>query len=545
MRVRQKALLLFFLISIAANAVAQDPEAFNAIYKKTYLETAQKDMNTALFVADSLYRASVQPLFRVKSLMLSATLYQQKEHLDQSIGYAEKARELVEETGDYNWQARVYGFLATQYRLMQLYSKSKRCSEKVLELVAKIEDPENANSTRGLMQQELAYYYIAVKNYQKAILYVNEAQSSFDKTRQDKDFFTMNNEQLLGLASYQLKNYDAALVHYRKALNRGTGNPENFITGLVYKGMADVYLEKSDTKEAKKYLDRAEKIAEASQYLQLKNEVYASMQNYYARVKDEEQLALARQKKDSVAGQIIDKSAAFLNDVYIKLEEKGQKAEARSRIKTMVILVVLGLLLLGILLFLLYRRKQKRQLERFENLRKQLSEKHRPVVQSFAHTPPVVTTAKKSSLPEAGASETIGMEEKQPNGQEKERALMSLETEQKLLTGLKSFETSERYLDNSLSLSSLAARLGTNTKYLSYMIKTYKKSDFNNYVNELRVNYIIEKLKENPEWRQYKISALAAAAGFSSHSKFATIFKASTRVSPSVFIQYLDKQADM
>uniref|UniRef100_UPI003AFB1A7D helix-turn-helix domain-containing protein n=1 Tax=Elizabethkingia meningoseptica TaxID=238 RepID=UPI003AFB1A7D len=69
----------------------------------------------------------------------------------------------------------------------------------------------------------------------------------------------------------------------------------------------------------------------------------------------------------------------------------------------------------------------------------------------------------------------------------------------------------------------VASYLNTNTKYLSYMIKKYKKKDFSGYVNELRINCIIGKLNTDPVYRQYKISVLAEEAGFSSHSKFATV----------------------
>lgn len=119
---------------------------------------------------------------------------------------------------------------------------------------------------------------------------------------------------------------------------------------------------------------------------------------------------------------------------------------------------------------------------------------------------------------------------------------MPPETENTLLEALYKFEKSQLYKDKNASLSYVASYMETNTKYLSYIIKKHRQKDFTNYINQLRVDYIIEKLTTDPVYRQYKINVLADEAGFSSHSKFATIFKNITDVSPSHFINYINQK---
>ena len=101
----------------------QDYEAYSKVYRKILHEIAQKDFDKALIAADSLHKTTVLPAYKVRSLLLIATLYQQKNNIEKAISYAEKAEDTVEYTDDYAWQARVYGFLASQYRLIKLYSK--------------------------------------------------------------------------------------------------------------------------------------------------------------------------------------------------------------------------------------------------------------------------------------------------------------------------------------------------------------------------------------------------------------------------------------
>jgi len=112
-------------------------------------------------------------------------------------------------------------------------------------------------------------------------------------------------------------------------------------------------------------------------------------------------------------------------------------------------------------------------------------------------------------------------------------------TENLILSNLETFEKSKDVRDPSLSLSVLAKRMNTNSKYLSEVINKHKGKNFNNYLNELRVNYIVDKLTQNPEYLQYKTSYLAEEAGFASRTTFTTIFKNVTGKSPSKFIDEL------
>lgn len=113
------------------------------------------------------------------------------------------------------------------------------------------------------------------------------------------------------------------------------------------------------------------------------------------------------------------------------------------------------------------------------------------------------------------------------------------ETTDALLVKLEKFERSKNAIKKEVSLTWLANHLNTNTRYLSEVIKKHKGKSFNNYINGLRINYIVELLYEEPKHREYKISYLAELCGFSSREVFTTIFKKETGISPSYFIDNL------
>ncbi|MDR6485684.1 YesN/AraC family two-component response regulator [Chryseobacterium vietnamense] len=110
-----------------------------------------------------------------------------------------------------------------------------------------------------------------------------------------------------------------------------------------------------------------------------------------------------------------------------------------------------------------------------------------------------------------------------------------------LLSKLSRFEKSEKFLKKDLTLTTLSNSLNTNPRYLSEIIKQHKGKNFNNYLNGLRIQYITNKLTDTPVFREYKISYLAEACGFSSREVFSVVFKKEMGVTPSHFISKLKK----
>jgi AraC-like DNA-binding protein len=114
-------------------------------------------------------------------------------------------------------------------------------------------------------------------------------------------------------------------------------------------------------------------------------------------------------------------------------------------------------------------------------------------------------------------------------------------TEKEILLKLKKFENSKKFLKKDMSLSMLSSQLDINSKYISETINKHYQCNFNTYINQLRINFIIEKLKTDAAFVNYKISYLAEYSGFSSHSSFSIIFKNITGLMPNTFIELLKK----
>ncbi|QTD36723.1 AraC family transcriptional regulator [Polaribacter batillariae] len=86
-----------------------------------------------------------------------------------------------------------------------------------------------------------------------------------------------------------------------------------------------------------------------------------------------------------------------------------------------------------------------------------------------------------------------------------------------------------------------AKDLNSNTNYLSKIINHYKGLSFSNYLNTLRINFIISELKVNSLYRKFTIKAIAEEAGFNNPESFSKAFYKITNVKPSFFMKQLEE----
>ena len=97
-------------------------------------------------------------------------------------------------------------------------------------------------------------------------------------------------------------------------------------------------------------------------------------------------------------------------------------------------------------------------------------------------------------------------------------------------------EEHESYLDNQLTLTSLAETVGISTHHLSEVLNQHEGTNFYQFVNKYRIDFVCEQLKSDTE---IKILDLAMSAGFSSKSTFNAVFKQFVKLTPSQYRQQL------
>jgi AraC-like DNA-binding protein len=108
-----------------------------------------------------------------------------------------------------------------------------------------------------------------------------------------------------------------------------------------------------------------------------------------------------------------------------------------------------------------------------------------------------------------------------------------------ILEQLEIFEKEQQFLDYKITQKLLSEKLGTNPTYLSKIINVYKEKNFSNYLNDLRLEYIVELLKTEHKYLNRDIKELANIAGFTNAEAFSDNFQRKFEIKPSYFIKMM------
>lgn len=108
-------------------------------------------------------------------------------------------------------------------------------------------------------------------------------------------------------------------------------------------------------------------------------------------------------------------------------------------------------------------------------------------------------------------------------------------TELTILAELKKFEDNLMFTRKGITLGNLATEFQTNVKYF----KEHRADNFKSYINNLRINYIVNKVKNDPSFKRYKLSYLAELSGFPTASSFTKTFKDIIGTTPSLYFSQI------
>src|SRR5690606_6586831 len=165
-------------------------------------------------------------------------------------------------------------------------------------------------------------------------------------------------------------------------------------------------------------------------------------------------------------------------DIPLLLAEKGtiiNKLENEKFSNLKIIYILIGITFIFLVFIVLYYNKQQKYKKRLKILLEQNNDDER--------------------------EETLYTNEKN----ELEIDVFTINT---ILTKLEKFENNQEYLQSNLSLASLSKQFGTNSAYLSKIINAYKNKNFANYLNDLRVDYAIKKIKTDTKLQSFTIKAI-------------------------------------
>lgn len=547
-----RTLVFWLALLIPLSGMAQQKENkivnFDSAFNYIAVTLASQDIHEAISQSEHLLSSSVDSFQKMKSLMLKATLNMRIGEHPLAIQYAFRAEKIAEEIKNDEWKIRISGFLSTSFRELGLLTEGEK-------YLAKAEKANTGAHRSPLVQmfihQEKAYYQIYAQNYTGALNEIRQAITILNNAPQKsgQEFFLATSLQIQGYCELELGHLDQAEDYLLQALKL-MEHQESTLTGFIYQNLGELALKRGNIKPAIQKLDTALNYARSSDNFNLKSETYLNLRDCYMQLGNKEK-ALEYQLEYS---RLVETKNAITTRVSNSMIEQFDSERAANKKWYLFLYIICGCLLLAVIVSFFYSRQLRKKerakylayMERF-NLKYNdlLQEPPAGLISGAIHLKDEQSDGAMPELsneaePEEYESDGVSAEKDAPVADhEKQGSIISKETEERVLKELRKFETKNIYLKSDITLAYMAARLKTNTKYLSAILKAHRGKDFSTYINELRIEYIINKLHSDTIYRDYKIAYLAEEAGFSGHSKFATTFKAVTGISPSAFISNL------
>lgn len=519
-------LFLPFASKAQQNLSNKQDSLFYVSYYRAATELASENMSEALVVADSLLNNSLNSLQRIKSMMLLASLHQRQGSIEKALEYAFKAEALCKSEGNNNWTMRISGFISTTLRDVGL----DKFARNYLKQTETLNQKHPSANIQLLIYQEKAHYFILDSNYNSALDLLNKSIEEINKLpiEQRTPVYLATSYYMIGDCYLYLKHYDRAEQNYKIALN-SLDSEESELKGFLFSGMGQVKMHFQDYDSAFFFFEIAQTYAENSGNFNLRSKVYKGLSEYYY-IKQNSSKSLEYSNKLLL---LTNQNSDYLSSISNRLIDKFGMDSIKNELQIKYAILAISCLVIVILALLFYdRRKRKKIKERYKET----------IIKLRNHTLSPISGSMKP-IEQIVAPSQIELNQEMHENQQDERvilkdraSLMSKETEERLLKELSKLEGKRFFLQKDITLSALAFKLSTNQKYLSYLIHEHKEMDFSNYINSLRINYILNKIKNESVYLSYKIAHLAEECGYSSHSKFTEVFKNHTGLLPSVFI---------
>ncbi|WP_159798937.1 helix-turn-helix domain-containing protein [Flavobacterium sp. MK4S-17] len=319
-----------------------------------------------------------------------------------------------------------------------------------------------------------------------------------------------------GITNYKRQRFDRAITHLRYSLPelRKADDFANEAVAHFYLGKS--YAAKADTAKAVHYFIKVDSTFTARQYIRpdLRESYEFLIRHYHRKGNTTEQLKYVDRllQADSILNlrfrYLLTKVHKEYDTADLQAEKKKLQDDlSRSRWSGWLFKALLVVMLIAVTLIVRrYLGLRRRYKERFETLlKKDMRQQPEPV---------------------------------RPTNGELD---INPEIVQHIISKLQDFEKKNGFLKKEITATKLAESFNTNYKYLSKVIRHQKQKSFVNYINDLRIDYIVERLKAEPLLRKYTNGALADEAGFSTAQHFTTAFKKRTEISPGYFVEEIKK----
>lgn len=487
-------------------------------FSKEYLDEFNKEIDTRHFTYEREYKRAERLLEISRSDAEFARSYANMGYAKYKLFKYSEAIPLMEKAKQYaqksNYVLFLFGMnitLKDAYKKIGFHKKSEECWEEAQNIAKKYNDDKLLFSVYNVFATDFeneGKYDDAITYHKKNLELIKDDQKNILTAASINSSIAY--DYLKGNQVQQAKSY---LIKATPIIENKENTHKIQELEIYYLAKALFAYQKHDKNEAKNYfklgLDEAKRRNDKDKFVLITEELLKTDINFPNSKLIFETYIDSQNTKVGEIGKVVGK------DEYHKTELiKRSKSYISSLLISIFIIAVLSLMLIYF-----YKRKNKRLKEKIDQILEDFDNKNTPIAQSKQKD----STFANNKLIEIKKSISI-----------------STETEQYLLQKIEQFEKGNDFTEKSFTMAKMAALMESNAMHINYVLQKYRGKTYTDFINELKINYIVQLLINNPQYLNYKISYLSDLAGFSNHSRFTQIFKKELGISPSEFISGLE-----
>lgn len=330
-----------------------------------------------------------------------------------------------------------------------------------------------------------------------------------------------------GIANYYLKNYDKASASHLEAEKSFIKNNDYGNLAITYYFLGKINNDTHKEEAAVKYFIKADSVlAFSKEFYPITRDGYEVLIDYYKKTGDKEN-QLKYIDKLFFADSIINNSKQYLSkEIYKKYDtpillEKKEELIADLNRRNLVLYWFLGIGTLALITLFYIYLKSRKKIKQYKKQAELL----------------FIKSKEPSTILPVSDNETY----KEKISKEKNKNLVPDDKLQDIKSKLELFENNKDFLEKNITVNNLAKKFGTNRDYLSKSVNEIKEMNFSQYLNELRIGYIVEELNNNEKIRKYTIAAIADEIGYNNSESFSNAFRKTTGTLPSYYIKLLQE----
>ncbi len=478
------------------NLMHLSPSSMRIIYADSMVYAAKRSKDNA----------AIGSAFLTKGIVLFSNK-KYKEALDEYL----IANEYIAKTNDQYLIYKVKYNIAQLKNNMGFYDEAISLLRQCVNYYKKNHDRAYLNSLHSL-----GLSYNKVGNY--GLCSITNEEGIKESAKRASPEMTVYFQHSEGVNQYFLHNYQKAITNLKSTMPEIESNNDfaNEAVGNFYIGKSYWELKKYET--AIPYFKKVDQTLNSKQFIRRDLlETFVLLINYYKTKKEDrlhlyyiDQLLKADHLLLETNSYLISKVSKEYDNKNILIEKQKLESQVNGQKSNNLIFIVLVTLIFLTLLFVSYRNFKIKSTYK-KNYDALMNKSFEPIKE--------ITPIQHTGIADINAAAVT-----------------------ELIRQLEKWEQGKKFLDKEITLVKLAATFNSNTKYLSLVVYHHRHKKFVTYVNDLKIDYLINALKESKLLQQYTNKALAEEIGFSSTQRFANAFKARANMPAAFYIAQLKKE---